>query len=134
MWRLLFWAGAWIDGDFFVPQAKEDYEREERRREMREKSGETSWMLPSVSKRIASDDEVSNSGDLRVAVRDVKPFCKVCSGHKGRLGRKLSLACRSDVGKIAIQYTVRIWVKGFLHSMPTLCPTGYNPEKEIQEG
>lgn len=78
---------------------------------MREKSGEASWMLPSVSKRIASDDEVSNAGDLRVLARDVKPFCKVCSGHKMKTWEKTALTGRApameyvNVGKIAIEYT-----------------------------
>lgn len=38
-------------------QAKSEYEREERRREKRKAAGEDTWMLPSVSDRIADEDE-----------------------------------------------------------------------------
>jgi hypothetical protein len=38
-------------------QAKEDYEREQRRKERRIESGESSWMLPSLSERLTVDDE-----------------------------------------------------------------------------
>ena len=38
-------------------QAKEDYEREQRRKERRIESGESSWMLPSLSERLTAEDE-----------------------------------------------------------------------------
>lgn len=42
---------------FFFMQAKEDYEREQRRKERRIESGESSWMLPSLSERLTAEDE-----------------------------------------------------------------------------
>ena len=38
-------------------QAKEDYEREQRRKEWRIESGESSWMLPSLSERLTAEEE-----------------------------------------------------------------------------
>ena len=43
-------------------QAKTEYERAERRREKKKASGEDTWMLPSLNKRIGED--VSNVGSL----------------------------------------------------------------------
>ncbi|KAK3737020.1 hypothetical protein QZH41_018411, partial [Actinostola sp. cb2023] len=43
--------------DQLLQQAKADYEREERRREKRKATGEDTWMLPSVSDRITTDDD-----------------------------------------------------------------------------
>ena len=45
-----------MQGIFFM-QAKEDYEREQRRKERRIESGESSWMLPSLSERLTAEDE-----------------------------------------------------------------------------
>ena len=42
---------------FSFIQAKEDYEREQRRKERRIESGESSWMLPSLSDRLTAEDE-----------------------------------------------------------------------------
>jgi len=42
---------------FFFMQAKEDFEREQRRKERRIESGESSWMLPSLSERLTAEDE-----------------------------------------------------------------------------
>ena len=42
---------------FLFIQAKEDYEREQRRKERRIESGESSWMLPSLSERLTAEDE-----------------------------------------------------------------------------
>ena len=38
-------------------QAKEDYEREQRRKERCIESGESSWMLPSLSERLTAEEE-----------------------------------------------------------------------------
>ena len=38
-------------------QAKEDYEREQRRKERRIESGESSWMLPSLSERLTLEND-----------------------------------------------------------------------------
>ncbi|KAL9973755.1 hypothetical protein ACROYT_G020250 [Oculina patagonica] len=45
-----------------LKKAKDDYEREQRRKEQRIESGESSWMLPSLSKRLTVEDE-SNDKD-----------------------------------------------------------------------
>jgi len=42
---------------FLLIQAKEDYEREQRRKERRIESGESSWMLPSLNERLTAEDE-----------------------------------------------------------------------------
>ena len=42
---------------FSFIQAKEDYEREQRRKERRIESGESSWMLPSLRDRLTAEDE-----------------------------------------------------------------------------
>ena len=44
----------WIS---FTLKAKEDYEREQRKKERRKETGESSWMLPSLSKRLAEVDD-----------------------------------------------------------------------------
>ena len=46
-------------------QAKEDYEREQRRKEKRIESGESSWMLPSLSKRLTVEDDNYNDKVLQ---------------------------------------------------------------------
>ena len=38
-------------------QAKEDYERKQREKELRKESGETTWMLPALSKRLSEETE-----------------------------------------------------------------------------
>lgn len=38
-------------------QAKEDYERKQRKEELRKESGETTWMLPALSKRLTEETE-----------------------------------------------------------------------------
>lgn len=45
-------------------QAKDDYEREQRRKERRIESGETTWMLPSLSERLAVEDESNEKVDF----------------------------------------------------------------------
>ena len=38
-------------------QAKEDHERKQREKELRKESGETTWMLPALSKRLSEETE-----------------------------------------------------------------------------
>jgi len=46
-------------------QAKEDFEREQRRKKRRIESGESSWMLPSLSERLTAEDESNDKDKLK---------------------------------------------------------------------
>ena len=47
----------------FTFQAKEDYEREQRRKERRKETGESTWMLPSLSKRLTEEADSEEKVD-----------------------------------------------------------------------
>lgn len=47
--------------DYSSPQAREKYEKEERRKELKRARGEDTWMLPDVDQRLEQLNEVSVS-------------------------------------------------------------------------
>lgn len=56
-----------------LKKAKEDYEREQRKKERRKETGESSWMLPSLSKRLAEvDDNEKNTSKKKKHRKDKK--------------------------------------------------------------
>ena len=66
---LLFGAlEAWLNVDLPFVQAKGDYEREQWKKQKRIESGETSWMLPSLSNSLTVEDDSHNDKVLYVVV------------------------------------------------------------------
>ena len=66
---LLFGAlEAWLNVDLSFVQAKGDYEREQWKKQKRIESGETSWMLPSLSNSLTVEDDSHNDKVVYVVV------------------------------------------------------------------
>ena len=57
----------------FIFQAKEDYEREQSRKERRKETGESKWMLPSLSERLTeeadSEEKVNRSRTIASIIK-----------------------------------------------------------------
>ena len=56
-------------------QAKEDYEKAERRREKARQAGEGTWMLQSVADRIDKEQKVSTCTRMSAVFLSASPIC-----------------------------------------------------------